>query len=152
MNPTTNHRCLEDLTIVYDPEFGVGRILGVKYNDMYVTANQLAGVRMFIERYCSPVVSSRYHRFVAVPESHGGPHGIQVDTRKAAQFEALLYMQHFVPFHTWEMADNRKEWDKAINSLMEEVTSGWMQSELHRMDVRRAARREALGPAIMDII
>ena len=37
-NPRTNDRCLDDAEVVYDTEFGDRRILGVKYNDHFVTA------------------------------------------------------------------------------------------------------------------
>ena len=150
-NPRTNDRCLDDAEVVYDPEFGDRRILGVKYNDHFVTANQLAGIRIFINRYCSPKVVDRYNKFVAKPETLGPAGGLQVDLKKASQFECLLYLGHFVPYHTWEMADSRRLWDKVMNDMMEEVTTGWMQSELQRMEDRRLRREAVLGPSIMTV-
>lgn len=150
-NNQTNDRCLLDVELEFEAvrDSQSPRLLRARYNKREVSVDELLQVRRDIERYCSPVFFAQYQRFTAKPETLIA--GIQEDADKAARFHALLFFDYYARHNLWEMADNRLAWEKALTELMKEVNTGWMQSELQRMD-ERLTRRRALGPApICDI-
>ena len=112
MSASTRPSLLDQVTVHHSPIEGEKKICAVEYNEVFVSAQQLCGVMMKIEFYCSKAVWERYRRYLGADEYFP-------DVEKAAKFQGILYIDRFHPEQEWAMEEDQDLWDQEVNDLLD---------------------------------
>ena len=112
MSTTSRTPLLDQVKLHYSPLTTEKKLTAVEYDNVFVSAQQLCGVRMKIEFYCSKAVFNRLSSYL-------GSDDYFPDLEKAAKFEGLLYIKRFHPEQEWAMEEDQDLWDQEVNDLID---------------------------------
>ena len=112
MSSTSRPALLDQVKVHYNPLIAERKISAVEYNNVFVSAPQLAGVKTNIEFYCTKAVIDRLRAFLQTDDYFP-------DHEKAAKFEGVLYINRFHEQQEWAMEEDRDLWDQEVNDLID---------------------------------
>ena len=138
ITPAVAARKLEDVRIIVVTPWS-RQIAGISYNDVFVHADTCCSTRVAIEQFCGAETLARLQLFV---QSRGGPSLWVLE--RAAKFEGLFWIDNFRN-NAWQIQGCRpNSWDDAVNSLINELTAGHLQSHRLCSQMSAVADREHL--------
>ena len=112
MSSTSRPALLDQVKVHYNPLIAERKISAVEYNNVFVSAPQLAGVKTNIVFYCTKAVIDRLRAFLQTDDYFP-------DHEKAAKFEGVLYINRFHEQQEWAMEEDRDLWDQEVNDLID---------------------------------
>ena len=107
---------LHEAQLVFAPGGGPEKIVAVSYKCKTVHSEDLFGTMLQMDFHCS---RRAYRKFTDWLTQGGFP-----DLRKAAKFQAILFLTKYEPQDEWEM-ETEEEWDAAVLDLLQKVTERW---------------------------
>jgi hypothetical protein len=88
------------------------KMSAIEYDGVTVSGQNLSGTILHMSVRCSPAVHQRFLKFT---EDGDGGH----DLVKAEKVIAILWRENYERGSEWEMDEDQRLWDEAVNSVLD---------------------------------